>query len=253
VIGRSKPRYPDRVVDEEAFVDWLVAQGLTDDAHLAAYRRYIAELAKHPSLSAALQAAKEAGTSDREIANLRKVAGRIAEFDAARNAPAVEVPAPVLAVEPRQKPPSIAPPVRSPVPVRGKPSTHDPGQRRRGCVCNRPYDLYLDDDFGALARLFGGGIGIGTIVLIRLVGVLGALTLALGLAGTGGLVTILSTCMRCEGCRRRVSDLDDDERARVRKGRARVVLITIALVAGAAICGIAWWSLVKSAHRQQWG
>jgi len=82
-------------------------------------------------------------------------------------------------------------------------------------------------------------------VPIRLIGVLGALTLALGAAGMGGLVSI---CMRCEGCRRRVSDLDADERARVRKGRGRVTLITLALIIGAAVCGAVWWSLIKKAQ-----
>jgi len=140
-----------------------------------------------------------------------------------------------VAVEPREPRPAAA--------------TRNMGDRRKGCICNRRYDVYLDDDFGALARLFGGGIGIGTLVLIRLIGVLGALTLALGAAGMGGLVTITSICFRCEGCRYRVRDPDADERARIRKGRGRVVLVTLALIIGAAVCGAAWWSLVKNAHR----
>ncbi len=93
---------------------------------------------------------------------------------------------------------------------------------RRGCMCRSRADVFLDDDFGALAKMLGGGAGIGTFFLVR------------------------SIRMRCEGCRRTVTDLDDDERARVRKGRAKVTLVTLALMAAAAICALTWWHAVRA-------
>jgi len=283
---RTAIGYADHVADVEPFIEWLQAKGLTDPAHLAAYRRFVAELAEHPSLSAALRAAEEAGKPPREIANLRQVAARLAEFEEARNptAPRTASPSrspvaqrtpspsgspvaattdqdsPPLEVEPRKPSPSVAPAAAAALAIEARPArptgsslTRDMEAKRRGCICNRRGDVYLDDDFGALARLFGGGIGIGTIVLIRMIGVLGALTIALGAAGMGGLVTITSICMRCEGCRRRIQDPTDEERARIRKGRGRVVLLTLAFVVGAAICGAAWWSLMKKRNMEQYG
>jgi hypothetical protein len=245
------------VQDVEPFIEWLRTKGLTDEAQLSAYRRFVAEIAAQPSLSAALRVAEEEGMPAKHIANLRAVAARMAEFDSSRTAPAAPAPrvinpSPALEVEPR-------PPARGGgLEIEAKQPRHVPaamlrnlGDRRKGCICNKRYDLYLDDDFGALARLFGGGIGIGTIILIRLVGILGALAIALGFAGMGGLVTILSICMRCEGCRHRVQDLDDDERARVRKGRGRVIVLTLIFIVGALICAAAWWNVIKSAPRQQ--
>jgi hypothetical protein len=261
------------VQDVEPFIEWLRTKGLTDDAQLSAYRRFVAEIGAQPSLSAALRAAEEEGKPAKHIANLRAVAARMAEFDSMRDAPAIPAAArtPGLEVEPRQPARGgldVGP--RPPAPVverhlargggleveasqpRSVPAAmqRDMGDRRKGCICSKRYDLYLDDDFGALARLFGGGIGIGTIILIRLVGILGALAIALGFAGMGGLITILSICMRCEGCRRRVQDLDPDERARVRKGRGRVIVLTLIFIVGALICAAAWWNLVKAPPRQ---
>lgn len=226
--------------DVEPFIVWLEGQGLSRD-QLDAYKRYLAELARHPSLSAALRAGEEAGMPARDLTNLRQVAARLAEFQATRDAPAPA--SPPLEVEPR-RPLEVEPkPVRAP-PARD----HAMDPPRRGCVCQRRHDVYLDNDFGALAKLLGGGAGLGAFLLVRLVGVLGALTLALALAGTGGTATIISICMRCSDCRRRISDLDSDERAAVRKGRGLVTLVTIGLLAGAALCGAIWWSAVKSRY-----
>jgi hypothetical protein len=61
------------VPDVERFVAHLRAQGV-DDKQIAGYRRYLAELTKYPSLSAAINAAEGAGVAERELANLRKVA-----------------------------------------------------------------------------------------------------------------------------------------------------------------------------------
>jgi hypothetical protein len=246
------------VEDVEPFIEWLQSKGLSDEAHLAAYRRIVAELAQHPSLSAALRAAEEAGKPPREIANMRAVAGRIAEFEqlsapapaprpSSPSRPPVEKKEPALEVEPAPRAAAaLAVEPRTTRPPLSRMRDSDPP--RKGCICKRRSDVYLDDDFGALARLFGGGIGIGTIVLIRLLGVLGALTLAFGAAAMGGLVTITSICMRCETCRHRVSDTTDDERARIRTGRGRVVVITLILLVAAAACGAAWWSIIKDAR-----
>lgn len=231
--------------DVEPFIAWLRDQGLPDE-HIAAYRNYLAELAKHPSLSAALRAAEEAGTPARQIANMRQVAARLAEFNekgavepkkplAPRATPPVE-----LAVEAPKKPASaLVERMRNELPP------------RRGCSCKKRYDLYLDNDFGALARWLGGGIGIGTLILIRLIGILGAAALALGLAGLGGFITSFTICLRCEGCRQRVQDLDEDERAWVKKGRGLVVLVTAGLLAGSVICGYLWYLVITRSHRNQ--
>jgi hypothetical protein len=233
------------VQNVEAFIEWLRAKGLTDQTQLSAYRQLVEEIAAQPSLSAALRVAEEEGKPAKHIANLRAVAGRMAEFESSRTAPArvavaaAVAAAPGLEVEARQP--------RAPAAA-----LRNVSDRRKGCICNKRYDLYLDDDFGALARVFGGGIGVGTIVLVRAIGVLGALALAFGLAAMGGLVTILSICMRCEGCRRRVQDLDADERARVHKGRGRVVVLTLVMIVLAVACGAAWWSAVKSPPPQQY-
>ena len=226
----------------EPFIDWLRSQGLPDE-HVAAYRNYLAELAKHPSLSAAIRAAEEAGTPPKQIANMRQVAARFAEFKD-KGAAAVEKPAargtPPMSLEVEAKKP--LPPLSSRTAVNERPP-------RRGCSCKKHYDVYLDNDFGALASWLGGGIGIGTIILIRMIGVLGAACLALGLAGLGGLVTCFSICVRCEGCRQRVTDLDEEELRDLRKGRGMVVLVTAGLLAGALLCGYLWITLIKqSSH-----
>lgn len=231
----------------EPFIEWLRGQGLPAE-HIAAYREHLAELAKHPSLSAAIRAAEEAGTPAKQIANMRQVAARLVEFNekgavaTARGTPAASVDiargTPALEVEPRTRL----------KPITSRLAHIDPP--RRGCECKKRYDVYLDNDFGALARWLGGGIGIGTLILIRLIGLLGAAALALGMAGMGGFVTCFTICVRCEGCRRRISDLDDEELRDLRKGRGLVVLVTAGLLAGAALCGYLWISVMTSrVHR----
>lgn len=220
--------------DVESFIAWLGTQG-TPAAHLPVYRHYAGELAKHPSLSAALRAAEEAGAPEQQIKNLRMTAAKLAGFENRRFAPAQPEATPIeLAVDPKPPPRDM-----------GK--LLEVSRPRQGCTCTRHRDVYLDNDFGALARWLGGGVGLGTIVLIRFIGALGTAALALGLAGMGGLVTITSICLRCEGCRSRVRDLDDEEKAHVRAGRKRVVLVTAGLLAGAALCGALWISAAHSA------
>lgn len=213
---------------------WLREKGATD-AQQAAYRRYALELAKHPSLSAAIRAAEEASTPPQQISNLRQTAARIAEFESgaepsiARGTPTT----PPLVVEaPRPRTPSVA--------------RQLPPPPRQGCSCNRRHDVYLDNDFGLLARWLGGGLGIGTLIMIRLLGLFGALALALGLAACGGGATIISICVRCESCRQRVTDLDADEREDLKKGRHKVILFTVGLAIGAAICGYLWWRIAQT-------
>jgi len=222
------------VGEVEPFLEWLRRSG-TPEPHVEAHRHYANELAKHPSLTAALRAEEEAGSPAKRIANLRQTAARLAEYEDSKGLPHA---APALAVE-RERPLSVAPPVQA------APSRHAISLPRKGCSCRSHQDIYLDTDFGSLASMIGGGIGIGTLILIRMIGVLGAVTVALGLAGLGGLATIISICFRCEGCRDPVSDLDEDERAVLRKGRALVTLITMGFVGGALACGFLWGYLVK--------
>lgn len=184
------------------------------------------ELGRHPSLSAAIKSAEDAGKSPQYIASLRLAAARKMQLE-----------------EPRMPAPQSMP---DPVVARGTPSRHVELRPRKGCSCRKHYDPYLDNDFGALARVFGGGIGIGTFIMIRIFGLLGALAIACGLAGTGGFVTIFSICFRCEGCRNRIYDLDVDERAHLAKGRGMVILVTAGFFAGAAICGYLWWRLATA-------
>ena len=214
----------------------------TAEQHLEAHRHYALELAKYPSLSAALRAEEEAGSPANRIANIRQVAARIAEFHSGQGvavhdaSPARPSPAqPALEVEaPRTARATVSPRMLGLEP------------RRRGCDCRERQDVYVDNDFGAMASMLGGGIGIGTIVLIKFVGVLGALAIALGLASLGGLATTMSICFRCHGCRCKVRDLDADERLALGKGRALVAAVTLALMAGSALCGYIWYSAVKA-------
>ena len=238
----------------ESFITWLREQGLAEE-QVAAYRNYLTEIRKHPSLSAALRAAEEAGTPAKQVANMRAVAARFAEFQEKGSVtrPKVQAPEPKLDVErvPRGTPPAalaasaLEVETKAPLPPVSS-RTKDMEPRRKGCTCKKRYDLYLDNDFGALARWLGGGIGIGTLILIRLIGILGAAALALGLAGIGGLATVISICFRCEGCRSRITDLDEDERATLKKGRAWVVLVTTGLLAGSVLCGYLWYLVMKS-------
>ena len=256
----------------EPFITWLRGQGIPDD-HIRAYRHYLAELAKHPSLSAAIKAAEEAGTPPQQIANLRQVAARLLEFQEAGGAtvaasssvaasPSIAASPSVasvavsavasLEVEPKQPRPggasSLEVEAREPRAARAsRAPAVEP--RRKGCECAKRYDVYLDNDFGALASWLGGGIGIGTIIIIRFIGILGAAALALGLAGMGGLVTIFSICFRCQGCRRRITDLDEDEREHLRKGRGMVVVVTLGLLIAAAVCGYLWVLAMQSRNR----
>jgi hypothetical protein len=223
------------VGDVDDFVEWLRETG-TPEPHVAAHRHYAEELAKHPSLSAALRYHEDAGAPPQRIANLKSTAVKRAEFEQAREAPRRPQLEPRLEVE------RPAPRARE---VTANPRFSTP---RAGCECKKRYDLYLDNDFGTLAKMLGGGIGLGTFLLIRMIGVVGALAIALGLAGLGGFATIMTVCFRCEGCRKPIKDLDDEERSTLRKGRAMVVLVTAALWGGAALCVFLWLTAVRS-HR----
>lgn len=119
---------------------------------------------------------------------------------------------------------------------------------RKNCQCRKRYDVYVDNDFGIMAKLLGGGAGIAMFFLVRLVGILGAGAIALGLAALGGTATIISICFRCEGCRRTIRDLDDGERSDLRKARALVTLVTLGLWAGAGICAVLWWMAFQSRY-----
>lgn len=219
--------------DVDTFVDWLRANG-TPEAHVSAHRHYAEELAKHPSLSAAIRHHEDAGAPAQRIANLRSTAAKLAEME--HGAPLPRASPPLEVETPRPAPRATVSDPRWTTP-------------RIGCECRKRYDLYLDNDFGTLAKMLGGGLGIGMFLLIRMIGVLGALAIALGLAGLGGFATIMTICYRCEGCRKPIKkDLDDEERTTLRKGRAMVVLVTAALWGGAALCVFLWLSALRSAR-----
>ena len=222
----------DEMQDLEPFLEWLRSRGATA-AQLAVCRQYAIELAKYPSLSAALRAYEEAGAAADRIAGLRQTAARIAEFTEATRVIAMRGEPP-LELEPRRARPATG-------------RVHDVAQSPRlGCTCRKYYDVYVDSDFGTLASMLGGGIGIGTLILIHWLGALAAAAIALGLAGLGGLATVGSICVRCEGCRCKIRDLDDADRVDLRKGRARVARVTLALLAGAALCGYLCWVFATS-------
>jgi hypothetical protein len=229
------------VEDVEPFIAWLRSRG-TPEAHLDAHRHYAAELAKHPSLSAALRAGEEEGVAANRLANLRQTAARLAEYEDWKANPdrpeRPERPERVTATPPApiERSARVTAALKQSIP-------------RKGCACTKHYDVYLDNDFGSLARWLGGGIGIGTIILIRMFGLLGALAIGFALAGLGGFATIFTVALRCEGCRLRVSDLDEDERTTLRKARALVTLVTLGLLAAAVLCGVLWWMAVTSRSR----
>jgi hypothetical protein len=225
-------------LDVEAFSGWL-RRGGASELDITAARTHAAELARHPSLSAALRDAEDRRAAPADIAALRRTAGQIAQFESG------------------EQPPRAAPEssgfdiVRDDRPARreGR-ATNAPAMlpRRAGCDCRSRSDVYIDNDFGVLGKALGGAGGVGGFILVRFVGILGAAAIALGLAGTGGLITTISICVRCEGCRRRVTDLDADERRDLLKGRSLTMLVTIGLLAGAAVCGYLWWTLVSSRY-----
>ena len=253
--------YDGEVGDVDAFVEWLRSIG-TPEAHVAAHRHYAEELDRHPSLSAALRYHEDAGAPAGRLANLKATAAKRVEYEQSliasvprpRSLAAEPVPYRPAPAEPAAHPPSEVPALAV---ERPRSRTLEPNPRwsqpRPGCICKKRYDLYLDNDFGGLAKMLGGGIGIGTFLLIRMIGVVGALAVALGLAGLGGIATFLTICFRCEGCRKPIrNDLDDDERTTLRKGRAMVGLVTGALLAGAALCVFIWITVVKSAHHHHY-
>ena len=71
------------VGDVEAFIEWLRARG-TPEPQLEAHRHYARELAKHPSLSAALRAEQEAGAPANRSANI-VIRGGTASWEASEH------------------------------------------------------------------------------------------------------------------------------------------------------------------------
>ncbi len=206
-------------VDVDRFVAWLRLRG-TPEAHLDAFRHYAAILLPYADITEAVRVEEARGAPAQRIKNLRETAALITEFSGGSR------PIPVVATPPAA--PALGP--------------------RKGCECKRRYDLYLDNDFGTYATLLGGGTGVTMFFLTRLLGLVGAMAIAFGLAGIGGTITIASICFRCEGCRRTIRELDADERAELRKSRGLVTLITLGLYAAAAICGVLWYLHAKQRY-----
>jgi hypothetical protein len=210
-------------VDVDRFIDWLRLRG-TPEAHLDAFRHYATVLAKYGDITEAVRAEQAAGAAAQRITNLRQTAAHIAEFSGGSRPLPVTQPPPVAEAPPL----AIGP--------------------RKGCICKKHHDVYIDNDFGIWAKLLGGGAGVAMFFLTRTFGLIGAMAVACGLAATGGTITIGSICFRCEGCRRTVRDLDADERSGLRKARGLVTLITLGLAAGAVICAVIWYTAVKARY-----
>lgn len=226
------------MLDVEAFSGWLRRGGATE-ADITAARTFAAELARAPSLSAALRDAEDRRASPADVAGLRRTAAQIAQFEAGEQPPrAAGEPSGFDIVRDDRPAPRSARATNAAAML----------PRRAGCDCRKREGVYIDNDFGILGKALGGAGGVGGFILIRFVGLLGAAAIALGLAGTGGLITTFSICVRCEGCRHRITDLDADERKDLMKGRSLTLLVTIGLLAGAAVCGYLWWTLVKARY-----
>jgi hypothetical protein len=111
---------------------------------------------------------------------------------------------------------------------------------RAGCRCKKHYDLYLDNDFGGMAAWIGGGFGLLLLTLAYWMGPFGALSIALFGATCGGLATVISISLRCEGCRRTVTGLNEEELDWLKRGRQQVIKYTAMLGVFTAF-SIAMW------------
>ncbi|HEY4181518.1 MAG TPA: hypothetical protein VGM90_31945 [Kofleriaceae bacterium] len=100
---------------------------------------------------------------------------------------------------------------------------------RAGCQCRKHYDVYLDNDFGGMAAWIGGGFGLLLLTLAFWMGPFGALSVALFGATCGGAATSISISLRCEGCRKTVTDLTEEEYDWLRRGRMQVMKYTAML------------------------
>jgi hypothetical protein len=221
-------------VDREGFAGWLRAQG-TPEPNVEVYLRGADVLGSFADLDAALRAEEAAGASPRRIANQREVGEQLRRFaETQRPAPALDL------AEPDRRTRPASPTRRNEVSV-----------PRPGCDCRERHDVYLDTDLGIWGKAAGGLGGVFGLVIARLAGVLGALTVGLGFLSLGGAATTLSLCWRCESCRRPIhgSALTDDERRDLRAARARFLLITIGLSAAALLCAYLWLLAIK--HRDE--
>jgi len=218
----------DGEVDD--FLAWLRARG-TPEPNLELYRRGAAVLAQHATLDATLAAEEAAGASPRRLANLREVHAQLMQFRAE------PPPPPEIHVAPR--------PQRATA-VGTRPAPLPP---RRGCECRERKDVYLDDDLGLWGKAAGGITGVVGLVMLRMIGVLGTATVIFGLAGCGSLAAAMSMGYRCDTCRRSVRDLDDDERADLRRGRGLRLIVALVFLAGAAICVAVWFGVMRERYR----
>jgi hypothetical protein len=122
---------------------------------------------------------------------------------------------------------------------------------RRGCECRDRKDVYVDNDFGMWGKLAGGIAGIGGIILVRFIGVLGAATVALASLSIGGLATTLSVTFRCEGCRKSITDLDDDERQSLWKARGLLLAVSIGLVVATLVCAYLYYMVLQEQEQNE--
>ncbi len=219
---------PDDLAGLAGFEQWLRAQGIPEP-NVEVYRRGAEVLASYATLDAALAAEEAAGASPRRLGNLRETDRQLSAWRASRPRPPATID---LAVAPAERP------RRASVSLQLDPP-------RTGCLCKERQGVYLDDDWGLWGKAGGAVCGVGGIILSRFIGVLGAITFALFAAGMGGLGAASSLCFRCETCRRKVRDLDADERADVRRGRGKLVLVALGALAAAAVCAFIYYTIVK--------
>ncbi|HUS63373.1 MAG TPA: hypothetical protein VMZ28_02480 [Kofleriaceae bacterium] len=248
---------------------WLVAQGIPE-AQLAAYRQGAekilaatdgaAFLPKH--VDVAMKREEAAGASPRVLANLHKIGETMVEYG--RVAP------PPLAAPGAPTDPNDTPKVTCGTCQRAQPYLRSglcmvcgaallaptgPGgpcyvrDGERHCrACNGRFEFYDGLSAGSAG---GGAASFGGIVAAYMFGLLGAITVASGIAAIGTLAACLSLKFRCTSCWTRLPTkyLEAEERSAMVK--QRLVFLACAIVLGLVClgCGIAWIAIAGKTRR----
>jgi hypothetical protein len=254
-------------VDVKGYLGWLSEQGIAE-AQLAAYRQGAEKilaatdggplLPKH--VDVAMKREEAAGASPRVLANLQKIGETLVEY--ARVAAAASPPDPS---DPNQAPkvtcgrcqrsqPYLRSgmcmvcggPLQAPV-APGGPCYVSEGQRR--CrACNGRFEFYDGLSAGSAS---GGAATFAGVTGAYMFGMLGAITVASGIAAIGTLVACLSLKFRCTGCWTRLplKYVEPEERSAMMK--QRLVFLACAIVLGLVCigCAIAWITVASRTRR----